>query len=245
MRRAGDGSFVVATLASQEPERQWDRYRQVFTELGVKHIEHLSVANREEVADPCKVAILENAGAVFFTGGDQVRITTKLGGSALFSKLRERFQQGTLIAGTSAGASAMGDTMPVTRGPMEAPSHKVDAAFYMTKGLGLVSELVIDQHFAQRARIERLIGAIAENPGVLGIGIDEDTGVILEPEGRFHVIGNGAVYVADGSGLTHTNVSEQARGHTLSLFDVALHVLNHGTGFDLATRRPFKADSTA
>jgi cyanophycinase len=135
----------------------------------------------------------------------------------------------------------MGDSMLVSRGPLEEPSHKVDAAFYMARGLGLVSDLIIDQHFAQRARIERLIGAIAENPGVLGVGIDEDTGVILEPDNRCHVIGTGAVYVADGSGVTHTNVSEQSRGHTLSLFDVALHVLNHGTGFDLGTRRPFKA----
>ena len=95
---------------------------------------------------------------------------------------------------------------------------------------------------AQRARIERLIGAIAENPGVLGVGIDEDTGVIVEPNGLCHVLGAGAVYVADGQGVTHTNVSEKSRGHTLCLFDVALHVLNNGTGFDLSTRRPFKGE---
>ena len=238
-RRVGDGPLVIATVASEEPERQWERYRLVFTELGVTRITHLAISEREQGLDPELAAILDDATAVFFTCGDQVKIATKIGGTALFKKLRRRFAQGTLVAGTSAGASAMGETMLVSRGPLE-DSHKVEGAFYMTRGLGLISDMVIDQHFAQRARIERLIGAIAENPGVLGIGIDEDTGVILEPSGSFHVIGAGAVYVADGSGVTYTNVSEQSKGHTLCLFDVALHVLNHGKVFDLRTRRPCK-----
>jgi cyanophycinase len=239
-RRAGDGTLVVATLASERPDYQWQRYQQVFSELGVKRLEHLGAAGREDVVDPRLVKLLEDATAIFFTGGDQVKITSKLGGTPLLTALRERFAEGVLVAGTSAGASAMGEAMLVSRGPEET-SHKVEGAFYMTRGLGLVSDLIIDQHFAQRARIERLIGAIAENPGVLGIGIDEDTGVILEPDGRFHVLGAGAVYIADGQGVTHTNVSETSGGHTLCLFDVALHVLNHGTGFDLGSRRPFRA----
>jgi cyanophycinase len=99
--------------------------------------------------------------------------------------------------------------------------------------------MIIDQHFAQRARIERLIAAVAENPAVLGLGIDEDTGVILEGEDRLVVTGSGAVYVADGHGVTYSNMSEQASGRTLCLFDVRLHVLCHNTGFDLKTRKPF------
>jgi cyanophycinase len=239
-RRVGDGTLVVASLASEQPEFQWERYQQVFSGLGVKRIEHLCAAGREEVMEPSRVRLLDDATAVFFTGGDQVKIASKLGGTPLLAALRERFAAGALVAGTSAGASAMGEAMLVSRGPEET-SHKVEGAFYMTRGLGLISDLIIDQHFAQRARIERLIGAIAENPGVLGIGIDEDTGVILEPDGRFHVLGAGAVYIADGQGVTHTNVSETSGGHTLCLFDVALHVLNHGTGFDLGSRRPFRA----
>jgi cyanophycinase len=205
----------------------------------VKRIEHLAINSREEAIDEARVSVLEGASGIFFTGGDQVKIATKLGGTALLSKMRELLGEGVLIAGTSAGASAMGEAMLVGRGA-EIPSHKVDAAFYMTRGLGLISDLIIDQHFAQRARIERLIGAIAENPGVLGIGIDEDTGVMVEPDGRCHVIGTGAVYVADGSGVSYTNVSESSPGATLSLFDVTLHVLNHGTGFDMGSRRPFR-----
>lgn len=239
-RRAGDGTFVVASIASEEPERQWERYHKVFTELGVTRLKHLAITEREEVLNPDVATIFDDATAVFFTGGDQVKIASKIGGTELFTRLRERYAEGALLAGTSAGASAMGEAMLVSRGPLE-ESHKVEGAFYMTRGLGLISDLVIDQHFAQRARIERLIGAIAENPGVLGVGIDEDTGIIVEPTGVMRVIGTGAVYVADGRGITHTNVSEKAKGHTLSLFDVALHVLNHGTGLDMRTRRPFKS----
>jgi cyanophycinase len=132
----------------------------------------------------------------------------------------------------------MGASMLVGESTQE-ESHKVGGAFYMAHGLGLVEGLVIDQHFAQRARIERLIGAVAENPGGLAIGIDEDTAVIVEGDARFTVIGSGAVYVADGRTVTHTNMSEQMKGSTLCLFDVALHVLSHGTGFNLLTRRPF------
>ena len=238
-RRAGHGSFVVASIASEEPARQWERYHKVFTELGVTRLKHLAITEREEVLNPEVATIFDDATAVFFTGGDQVKIASKIGGTELFKRLRERYAEGALVAGTSAGASAMGEAMLVSRGPLE-ESHKVEGAFYMTRGLGLISDLVIDQHFAQRARIERLIGAIAENPGVLGVGIDEDTGIIVEPTGVMRVIGTGAVYVADGRGITHTNVSEKAKGHTLSLFDVALHVLSHGTGLDMRTRRPFK-----
>ncbi|HYE88238.1 MAG TPA: cyanophycinase [Vicinamibacterales bacterium] len=239
-RRSGTGTLVVATLASDEPELQWERYRRVFTELGVRRIAHLAVANREDIMDGRLDAMCDDASAVFFTGGDQVRIVTKLGGTTLLTRLRARFAGGALFAGTSAGASVMGETMLVSRETSNEVAHKVDAAFYMTRGLGLIADMVIDQHFAQRARIERLIGAIAENPGVVGVGIDEDTGIVVEPDGRFHVLGAGAVYVADGRSVTHTNMSEDTRGHTLCLFDVTLHVLNHGTGFDVTSRRPLK-----
>ena len=199
---------------------------------------HLAIDGREDALDPRTLARLTDASAVFFTGGDQVRITTKLKGTRLERRLRELYKRGVLIAGTSAGASAMGGSMLVGESTKE-ESHKVGGAFYMAHGLGFVKRLVIDQHFAQRARIERLIGAVAENPGGLALGIDEDTAVVVDNESRFTVIGSGAVYVADGRTVTHTNMSEQMQGSTLCLFDVTLHVLSQSTGFDLKTRRPF------
>jgi len=238
-RRAGPGTLVVATLASEEPDCQWRRYAKAFTELGVRRVEHLAIADREEALSPDITQIFDGATAVFFTGGDQLKIVAKLGGTSLLARMRELFEGGGLLAGTSAGAASMGEVMLVAQGPRE-NSHKVEGAFYMTRGLGLVSDLIIDQHFAQRARIHRLLGAVGENPGVLGIGIDEDTAVIVRPQESFQVIGSGAVYVVDGSGVTHTNVSETASRDTLRLFDVKLHVLDGHSGFDLNARRPFR-----
>jgi cyanophycinase len=237
VRLAGAGTLVVATLASEEPECQWRRYSKAFAGLGVPEVRHLAITSREQALDRQAARRLDGATAVFFTGGDQLQIVAKLGGTALLARLRELFSDGGLVAGTSAGASAMGETMLVSPGVRGHP-HSVENAFYMTKGLGLVGDLIVDQHFAQRARIHRLLGAVGENPGVLGIGIDEDTAVIVHPERCFDVIGSGAVYVVDGSGVTHTNVSQRASLSTLCVFDVKVHVLNAGTRYDLSTRRP-------
>lgn len=244
VRLAGSGRFVVASLASEVPDLQWERYQRIFLSLGVRDLAHLAVTGREDALNPRNLDILDNASAVFFTGGDQVKITTKLKGTDLFTRIRALYDRGALLAGTSAGASAMGESMLVGESTQE-ESHKVGGAFYMAHGLGLVSGLVIDQHFAQRARIERLIGAVAENPGGLALGIDEDTAVIVENEAQLTVIGSGAVYVADGRTVTHTNMSEQMKGSTLCLFDVTLHVLSHNTGYDLSTRRPFSLQEAA
>jgi cyanophycinase len=234
--RAGKGPFIVATLASEEPERQWEVYARIFRELGLRRLVHLDIRGREDALDPVQLEKVAGASGIFFTGGDQVRITTKLKGTELYARVRELFEGGTLVAGTSAGASAMGTAMLVG-GSTKEESHKVGGAFYMAQGLGFVDDLIIDQHFAQRARIERLIGAVAENPGGIALGIDEDTAVVLDDQ-DFSVIGAGAVYVADGRTVTHTNMSEAATGKTLCLFDATLHVLCRGSGFNLRTRRP-------
>jgi len=180
--------------------------------------------------------MIDNASVVYFTGGDQLKLASKLGGTPMLNRIHSLYEErGGVIAGTSAGASAMGATMLVSHATES--SHKVESSFFMARGLGLVPDLVIDQHFAQRARIERLVGAVAEDPGVLGIGIDEDTAVIVEDR-MLRIIGSGAVYVADGQGITYTNVSERTPDRTLSLFDLRLHVLSDGSIFDLESRRP-------
>jgi cyanophycinase len=230
-------AIVIATLASEEAPRQWETYRSAFTELGVGDVRHLQIENRDDASNPKCEAILEGAGCIFFTGGDQLKITSKILGTSLYSNIRSAHENGSLaLAGTSAGASAMGETMLVSTGP-PAEYHKVKSAFSMAHGLALVRDMVIDQHFAQRARIERLVGSIGENPGVLGIGIDEDTAVVIRSECA-RITGAGAVYIVDGSGVTYSNVSERASESALCLFDVRLHVMVHGSSFNLITRRP-------
>jgi cyanophycinase len=230
------GPIAVATLASDEPLKQWEMYCRAFGELGASDLQHLHIETREGASELKNIEMVERSSLVFFTGGDQVQISGKLGGTPLLNCVRRLYEERRgVVAGTSAGASAMGASMLMSHATEE--SHKVGGAFFMARGLGLVPDLVIDQHFAQRARIERLVGAVAEDPGVLGIGIDEDTAVVLK-ENTLRVIGSGAVYVADGRGITYTNVSERTPNQTLCLFDLRLHVLSEGATYELEKRRP-------
>jgi len=235
-RRAGpDGKVVVSTVASQEPETYWEQYERVFRGLGVPHVYHLDVRDREEARSERKVRILDGATVVFFSGGDQLKITSRIGDSPIYDRLCQIYtEEGGTIAGTSAGASVMCETMLV-RGEQEA-SARLGAALVMAPGLGFVKSAIIDQHFAQRGRIGRLLGAVAHNPRVLGFGIDENTAAIFE-NGRLTVIGENAVYVVDGSEATYTNIAELEEDHALSLFDVHLSVLSHGDWFELEERR--------
>jgi cyanophycinase len=228
--------LVIATLASEVAEEMWQEYRGIFRKIGVGEIVHLNIGTREEVHSDDKLQkTLSNAGGVFFTGGDQLRITSKLGGTALCQRIQDLYHNGAVMAGTSAGASILTETMIVS-GPER--SHRIGDSLRMAPGLGFIRDVIIDQHFAERGRIARLIGIVAQNPRVLGIGIDEDTAVVLRDEKAFEVLGSGAAYVLDGRGMHHTNVSEQDTEKTLSVFGTVLHVLSHGDRFDLTDRKP-------
>jgi cyanophycinase len=237
-RRAGNGKLVVATIATAEPQETWEDYRKIFTKLGVKKVEWLDVRVREEGFKEEVVRILDEASVVFFTGGDQLKITSQLGDSYVYRRIEEIYEKGGTIAGTSAGASVMSETMLISGDGDE--SHKVDAVLGMAPGLGLIRNAVVDQHFAQRGRLGRLLGAIAQNPRTLGIGLDENTAIVVHGDERFEVIGAGAVYVLDGSKVTYSNLGEpeQEMEKTMAVFDVKLHVLSEGNQFDLRERRP-------
>jgi cyanophycinase len=235
-RRAGRGTLTVATVASEESEQAWEDYRRTFTELGVRRVEHLALDARDDEDEAVRQARLRRAKVVFFTGGDQLRITAKFGGTTLCERVRELYQRGGVIAGTSSGASVMSDTMLVSGTGDE--SHRVRDGLHMAPGLGLISGVLIDQHFAERGRIGRLIAAVAHNPRLLGLGIDEDTAVVIERDTRFHVLGTGAVYVIDARGVTDSNVADGEAGQIVSVFGLTLHVLREGNRFDLSARVP-------
>jgi cyanophycinase len=155
---------------------------------------------------------------------------------ALGERIEEIYGQGGIIAGTSAGATALGEIMLV--GNPGGGISKVGDALQMTPGLGLAKNMIIDQHFSERGRIRRLLGAVAQNPRMLGIGIDEDTAIVMESDGNFYALGSGAVYVVDGHDLSYTNISQASFGRALSVFGVKLHVLSSGDHFDVHTRFP-------
>lgn len=235
----GARKLLVATLASEFPEERWREYQQIFRSLGVRQSEHLSLERRSEKAKEAPAALLPSeVGGVFFTGGDQLRITTKLGGTQLSEEIDQLFQRGGIVAGTSAGASALGEMMIVGTKPQEV--YHMGDPFQMTPGLGLFKNVIIDQHFSERGRIRRLLAAVAQNPRLLGIGIDEDTAIIVHGTASFEVLGSGAVYLVDARELTYTNISEASLGQTLSVFDIKLHVLSEGDRFDMKTHQPLR-----
>ena len=238
--RLNGGKLVLATIASRAPEGYLDSYRKAFAPLGVENLVELYVEDRATTHDPETLALLEGAAGVFFSGGDQLRISSQIGDTPIENRIREIWRNGGVLAGTSAGASVMSDTMMV-RGS-SAETHRI-GDLQMAPGLGLVRDVIIDQHFAERGRIGRLLGAVAQSPRVLGLGIDEDTAIVLEGE-DFNVIGSGGVYVVDAEGVTASNIAEDKSEGALSMLDVGLHVLAEGDGFNLRTRRPHGQPAT-
>ncbi|WP_368489516.1 cyanophycinase [Clostridium sp. BJN0013] len=227
--------LVIATIASEVPEELGNEYYKIFTKLGIKNVKILNIVDRKGAFDINSIKTIENASLIFFTGGDQLRITSLIGGTPLYSKIQELYENGCTFVGTSAGASIMSDTMIIT-GPNDESPKK--CTLKMAPGLGFIKGVIIDQHFAQRGRIGRLLVGIAENPQSLGIGIDEDTAIIVKDNGKFQVMGSGAVYIIDGSDITYSNVSEQYPDEILSIFNVKVHVLKQGNSFNFTTKLP-------
>ncbi|HEX2723880.1 MAG TPA: cyanophycinase [Gemmatimonadaceae bacterium] len=234
--RVGSGKLVVATVASEMPETLWEEYEHIFRSLGVKHVYKLSVATREEAMSDGSLRVLDDATGVFFTGGDQVKITSQLGCSKVCERIQEIYESGGTIAGTSAGASVMSETMMVAGTGSE--THRIGGALRLAPGLGLIRGIIVDQHFAERGRIGRLLGAVAQNPRILGIGIDENTAVIVERDRKFTVVGEGGVCILDAGSSTYTNLTDEETDRALSAFDIKLHMLSQGDIFDCQTRRP-------
>jgi cyanophycinase len=236
-RFIGSGKLVITTVASEEPRHYPEEYIRIFRGLGVKHIYSLVIESREDGQRESKLKILNDATGVFFTGGDQLRITSRIGDTPIHRRIKQIYEEeGGVIVGTSAGASVMCETMMVEGGSDK--SYKIGASLRMAPGLGLIGGLIIDQHFAQRGRTGRMLGAVAQNPANIGVGIDEDTAIVVERRKIFYVLGSGAVYVFDGSGVTETNIAMEKEGHTMSMYNVKLHVLSQGDSFNLNDREP-------
>lgn len=233
-RHTPDGRLVLATIASHSRKGYLEKYQASFGELGISQVTELYIDDREEARHADKLKALEGIDAIFFSGGDQLRITSQIGGTPVYDRIREIYENGGVIAGTSAGASAMSETMLV-KGP-DSASFRFDEV-HMAPGLGFLPGVIIDQHFAERGRIGRLIGAVSQNPRELGIGIDEDTAIVVKGS-VFRVIGSGAVYLVDASDVSYSNVSEEKASVAPSIYDIKLHVLGEGQTFDLITRRP-------
>jgi len=233
-KRLGGGRLVIATTASPSRTGYFEEYEAAFAGLHEGELVELYLDRRSEADEAATLELLAGARGIFFTGGNQTRLVSMIAGTAVADWLQHLHEDGGLIAGTSAGASAMSATMLVAGDSDESGRR---GAVEMAPGLGLLEGTIIDQHFAQRGRIGRLVAALAAAPGSLGLGLDEDTAAVVE-DGRLAVIGSGAAYLLDAAGVGYTDVSEVRSGTAITVHDLALHVLGHNATFDLARRKP-------
>lgn len=236
IRRAGglQARVVVMTVATGLPGEVGTQYTDIFHRLGVEDVRVVDNARPEDASDPRALEAIEQATGVFFTGGNQARITELLKDTELDKMLHKRFSEGIVIAGTSAGAAMMPDMMIVEGEGETNPRMEVAR---MDRGMGFLPGVVVDQHFAQRGRIGRLLSAVAQQPVNIGFGIDENTAIAINGK-ELEVIGEGAVTILDVSNLTHSNVDDLLKDEPLALCGAALHILPNGYKFDLEKRLP-------
>jgi cyanophycinase len=239
---AGGASARILVLgcASAEPQASGEAYVDVFRRLGAGEARCLDIATRANANAVAAARAVEAATAVFFTGGDQVRITRLLGGSRLDTALHEHHERGMVVAGTSAGATAMSNTM-IVQGVAEITPRV--GVVEVGPGMEFIAGVLIDQHFAERGRIGRLLSAVAQYPHDLGIGIDENTALVVR-ESICEVIGEGAVTILDAGASSHSNVMTIKDNEALALCGVRLHILPSPYRFDLRHRVPLVDEAT-
>jgi cyanophycinase len=232
-----DARVAVISTASSLGPLAGEMYRRVFGELGASHVEPIHTTTRAQCADPIAVRAVREATGIFLTGGNQLRLSSTIGGTPLAQAVVRRHREGAVVAGTSAGASAMSTHMVAFGASGATPKQRM---VQMAAGLGIVPGVIIDQHFEQRNRLGRLLAIIAQNPSLIGIGVDEDTAAVVAPNRVLEVIGRRSVTIIDGS-QSETDAWEVKAHRPLMISNVVLHSLPSGYRFDLDRRERLAA----
>jgi cyanophycinase len=233
-----DANIVVVSTASSLGEEATDLYREVFTQMGAGQVTGLRPLTREEADDRDSATRLDRATGIFLTGGNQLRLSLVVGGTRLGEALLRANRGGAVVAGTSAGASVVSTYMVAFGASGATPKNRM---VQISAGLGLLENVVIDQHFEQRTRLGRLLSVVAQSPSLLGLGLDEDTAAIIHADQTLEVIGRGAITIIDGS---HVRTDAfQTKGHRPMMVSGAiLHSLPSGYRFDLQSRQLLRDD---
>ncbi len=229
----GKGSRIAIIPTASELEDTGRNYEKLVRRLGVTHARVLALISRNDCSDEKALEYIAKADGVFMTGGNQLRLSTTLGGTPVAQTIRRRNAAGMHVAGTSAGAAFMPEHMIAggTEGPTPTPD-KVTLA----PGLGLTNNFIIDQHFRERDRLGRLLTALAYNPFAVGIGLDEDTAAFIRPGDDLEVVGSGGITVVDPTDLVHSSMDSARRGEPVCLIGIKLHILVSGGRFCIRTR---------
>ncbi len=232
-----DARIAVISSASSLGPLAGEMYRRVFGELGAAEVHPIHTVNRAQCSDPVAVRTVSEATGIFLTGGNQLRLSSTIGGTPLALAVAQRHREGAVVAGTSAGASAMSTHMVAFGASGATPKQRM---VQMAAGLGILPGVIVDQHFEQRNRLGRLLAIIAQNPSLLGIGVDEDTAGVVGPDRVLEVIGRRSVTIIDGT-QSETDAWEVKAYKPLMISNVILHSLPSGYRFDLDRRERLAA----
>ena len=227
-----EADIVVIPTASRMNETG-PRYEKLFAALGAARVTVMDFDTRRDCQEAGRLARLEEASGIFFTGGNQLRLTTLLGGTPVAKLIRSRNAHGVTVGGTSAGASILSEHM-IAFG--DEGSSVISGSVRLAPGLGLTNRFIIDQHFRQRDRLGRLLTALAYNPFAVGIGLDEDTAAFIGPDETVEIEGSGGVTIVDGSEVSYSSVDEVSEGQPVCMLGLKLHILVAGATFNLKTR---------
>lgn len=229
----GKKARIAIIPTASELEDTGRNYEKLFRKLGIRHAKVLQMLTREDCHADEFLDYIDKADGVFMTGGNQLRLSTTLGGTPVAQMIRRRNAAGMHVAGTSAGAAFMPEHMIAGGDEGSTPSPTMVT---MAPGLGLTNNFIIDQHFRQRDRLGRLLTALAYNPFAVGIGLDEDTAAFIRPGDDLEVVGSGGITIIDPTNLSYSSMDRARRGDPVSLIDVKLHILIAGGRFDIESR---------
>jgi cyanophycinase len=229
----GSQADIVVIPTASRLHETGPRYESLFRELGARRVTVMDFDTRRDCQEPGRLQRLEEASGIFFTGGNQLRLTTLLGGTPVAKLIRGRNASGVTVGGTSAGASILSEHM-IAFG--DEGSSVISGSVRLAPGLGLTNRFVIDQHFRQRDRLGRLITALAYNPFAVGIGLDEDTAVFIGPDETLDVEGSGGVTVVDASEVSFSSMDSVSEGQPICMLGLKVHILVAGATFNLHTR---------
>jgi len=231
-----DANIVIIPTASSIPVEVGENYMDAFTKLGCKNVTVLDIRSNQDSEKETAIELIKSANCVMFSGGNQSKITDKIGGTTIHKILADRYknEEGFVIAGTSAGAMVMSKQM-IAGG--SASESFIKGAVTMYYGLNLIPELVIDTHFIRRGRFGRQSEAVAKRPDLIGFGLAEDTGMIIKNGNDCTVIGSGMVIVFDGNNLTHNNEKTLEDGTPMTIANLIVHVLSNGDNYDIKNRK--------
>jgi cyanophycinase len=229
----GAAADIVIIPTASRLHETGPRYERLFSDLGAARVTVMDFDTRRDCQEPGRLQRLEQATGIFFTGGNQLRLTTLLGGTPVAKLIRMRNAHGVTVGGTSAGASILSEHM-IAFG--DEGSAVISGSVRLAPGLGLTNRFIIDQHFRQRDRLGRLITALAYNPFAVGIGLDEDTAAFIGPDETIEVEGTGGVTIVDASEVSYSSIAEAGEGQPVCVLGLRLHILVAGATFNLHTR---------